>query len=105
MREHDLGGEDLRTIGEHLAAMRAGHHATPARRIPIPDWLAWLTAHACDLLHATPFSYGHWELLQHDNCPRDNRLPALLGRAPRAVGATQAGIIADDTTKPAEATV
>jgi len=86
VREHDLGGDDLRTIGEHLAEMRAMHHDKPAWRIPIPDWLAWLTAHACDLLHVTPFSYGHWELLQRDNCPRVNRLPALLGRAPRTVG-------------------
>ncbi len=86
VREHDLGGNDLRTIGEHLAAMRALHHARPAWRLPIPDWLTWLTAHACDLLHATPFSYGHWELLQRDNCPRVNRLPSLLGRTPRAVG-------------------
>lgn len=100
VREHDLGGGDLRTIGEHLAAMRAIHHATPAWRIPIPDWLAWLTAHACDLLHATPFSYGHWELLQRDNCPRDNRLPALLGRAPRTVGAVPTRTIASGTTKP-----
>ncbi|MFT3897308.1 MAG: NAD(P)H-binding protein [Thermomonas sp.] len=90
VREHDLGGEDLRTIGEHLAAMRALHHAKPAWRLPVPGWLAWLTAHACDVLHATPFSYGHWELLQRDNRPRDNRLPALLGRAPRQVGASPA---------------
>ena len=105
VREHDLGGSDLRTIGEHLAAMRAMHHDKPAWRIPIPDWLAWLAAHACDLLHVTPFSYGHWELLQRDNCPRDNRLPALLGRAPRTVGATpMQQPVASDTTKPAEST-
>lgn len=104
VREHDLGGNELRTIGEHLASMRALDHATPAWRIPVPDWLAWLTAHACDLLHATPFSYGHWELLQRDNCPRDNRLPALLGRAPRLVGATPARTIAGGKTRPTEST-
>ena len=90
VREHELGGLETRTIAEHLAAMRALHCARPARQVPIPDWLALLTAHACDLLHATPFSFGHWELLQRDNCPRDNRLPVLLGRAPRTVGATPA---------------
>lgn len=104
VREHDLGGEDLRTIGEHLAAMRALHHAGPAWRIPIPDWLAWLTARTCDVLHATPFSYGHWELLQRDNCPRDNRLPALLGRAPRMVGAVPARSIAGEPAKPMQTT-
>lgn len=87
VREHDLGGVDTRTIGEHLAAMRALHDPRPARQWLLPDWLVVLAAHACDLLHATPFSFGHWELLQRDNCPRHNRLPALLGRMPRAVGA------------------
>lgn len=86
-REHELGGLHARTLAEHLAAMRALHGLQPAHRILLPDWLAGMTARVCDLLHWTPFSYGHWELLQRDNCPRDNRLPALLGRAPRAVGA------------------
>lgn len=89
-REHDLGGPHLRTLAEHLAAMRALHTARPPRLIPLPDWLARLTAHACDLLHWTPFSFGHWELLQRDNAPRHNRLPVLLGHAPRTVGADTA---------------
>jgi hypothetical protein len=42
------------------------------------------------VLHITPFSFGHWELLGHDNCPRINRLPELLGRAPRAIGPSPA---------------
>jgi NADH dehydrogenase len=85
-REHDVGGCEVRTIGEHLAAMRALHTNRPAWQWKVPDWLAVLTAHACDLVHATPFSFGHWELLQRDNCPLENRLPALLGRAPKVVG-------------------
>ncbi len=87
VREHDLGGLQLRTLAEHLVAMRALHSARPALRLPIPDAFARIAAHVCDLLHLTPFSYGHWELLQRDNCPQHNRLQALLGRAPRAVGA------------------
>lgn len=86
-REHDLGGPHARTLAEHLAAMRALHTVPPARLLLLPDWLARMTAHVCDLLHWTPFSYGHWELLQRDNAPRHNRLPALLGHAPRPVGA------------------
>lgn len=86
-REHDLGGLQERMLCEHLASMRALYGLRPARRILLPDWLAGITARVCDLLHWTPFSYGHWELLQRDNCPRDNHLPALLGRAPRIVGA------------------
>ncbi|MCI4568120.1 NAD(P)H-binding protein [Lysobacter sp. CFH 32150] len=85
-REFDLGGLHARTLGEHLAAMRGLHAGAPARQLAIPTLLARLASHICDLLHVTPFSYGHWELLQYDNCPRRNRLPELLGRAPREVG-------------------
>lgn len=85
-REHELGGLHPCTLAEHVAAMRRLHTDSPALRLAIPGWLARVASHACDLLHATPFSYGHWELLRHDNCPRDNRLPALLGRVPRTVG-------------------
>ncbi len=88
VREHDLGGLQARTLAEHLAAMRAMHTPRPALRFAIPDVLARIAAHVCDLFHITPFSFGHWELLQRDNCPRDNRLPILLGRAPRVVGAS-----------------
>lgn len=87
VREHDLGGLQLRTLGEHLAAMRALHTPRPALTLPIADALARTCAHVCDLFHLTPFSFGHWELLQRENCPRENRLPILLGRAPRRVGA------------------
>ena len=85
-REHELGGTTLRTLAEHLAAMRALSAPGPARALPLPDWLTRGVAHLCDLLHWTPLSYGHWELLRRDNCPRANALPALLGRAPRPVG-------------------
>ncbi|MBB1087722.1 NAD(P)H-binding protein [Lysobacter sp. SG-8] len=86
MREHELGGLHPCTLAEHLAALRRLHTDTPALQLEVPGWLARVASHACDLLHATPFSYGHWELLRQDNCPRDNRLPVLLGRAPRTVG-------------------
>lgn len=86
-REHDLGGLQVRTLAEHFAALRALHASTPAWRVTIPDLATRLVAHACDLLHATPLSFGHWELLRHDNCPHENHLPGLLGRAPRVVGA------------------
>lgn len=85
-REHELGGAALRTLAGHLAALRAMSASGPARVLPLPDWLTRGVAHLCDLLHWTPLSYGHWELLRRDNCPRANALPALLGRAPRPVG-------------------
>ena len=49
----------------------------------IPAPLARLGAHLCDLLHFSPYSYGHLELMRRDNMPRVNALPALIeiGRA------------------------
>lgn len=85
-REFELGGGQARTLIEHLADLRALDCARPARVLRIPAWLAQLGSHVCDLLHVTPLSYGHLELLRRDNCPRRNRLPELLGRAPRAIG-------------------
>ena len=85
-REHDLGGPHARTLDQHFAALRALSTTAPGRRIRVPDLATRLLAHACDVLHATPLSFGHWELLRHDNAPRVNHLPGLLGRAPREVG-------------------
>lgn len=85
-REFELGGPEALPIAELMQAIRRGHQARPAWRLAIPALLARLGSHACDLLHATPYSYGHYELLRHDNCPRHNRLPELLGRMPRRIG-------------------
>jgi NADH dehydrogenase len=64
--------------------------APPCARLRVPDCLCRMAAHACDLLHFSPFSFGHWELLQHDNLPQPNRLPELLGRTPRLLGSEPA---------------
>jgi len=85
-REVELGGSVERTMVEYLGALRALHDGRRALRIPVPAALARIASHACDLLHATPFSFGHLELMRRDNCPRENLLPALLGRAPTPVG-------------------
>ena len=86
LREVELGGTDARTMREHLAVLRAALGQPPARVLPVPALLARLAAHVCDVLHFSPFSYGHWELLHHDNLPRDNKLALLLGRAPKRIG-------------------
>lgn len=87
-REYELGGLEERSIADQLQAM------SPRARVPwrvrVPVWLARLGSHVCDLLHVTPYSFGHYELLRFDNCPRPNRMPALLGRSPRAVPALAA---------------
>lgn len=83
--EFELGGDTALSLGDYLAAMRRRHSDRRALRLGIPGPLARLASHACDLLHVTPFSFGHWELLRRDNVPTVNHLPGLLGRAPCAV--------------------
>lgn len=83
--QFELGGGQAISLRDYLAALRALHSQRPALRVEVPGWLARLASHACDLLHLTPFSYGHWELLRRDNLPAKNHLPQLLGRAPRPV--------------------
>ena len=79
----ELGGPQALALDDYLGALRG---SAPWARLRVPDWLCRGVAHACDLLHFSPFSFGHWELLQHDNLPQPNRLAELLGRAPRALG-------------------
>src|SRR5262249_51559221 len=62
-REVELGGTASPTIGEYLDALRANAGLPPALRITIPAWLARIPSHACDLVHFSPFSFGHLELM------------------------------------------
>lgn len=91
-REANLGGTQHHRYADYLQLLRGVGDAqapcSPAWQVPMPDWLMRLGAHACDLLRFSPFSYGHWILLQRDNLPLPNALPALLGRAPRPVTRT-----------------
>jgi NADH dehydrogenase len=84
-REVELGGTACPTIGEYLEALRAAHTPRRAWRVEVPAWLARTASHLCDLLHFSPFSYGHLELMRRDNVPRVNALRALIGRAPTRV--------------------
>ena len=83
--QYELGGDRHLSLRDYLEALRALHSPRPALRMAVPGWLARLASHACDVLHVTPFSFGHWELLRRDNVPARNDLPQLLGRAPRPV--------------------
>jgi NADH dehydrogenase len=85
-RQFELGGTDLRTLAEYVAAIRRLHTPRPGMLLRVPGWIARVGSHLLDLLHLTPFSFGHWELLRRDNCPSANRLPEVLGRAPRRIG-------------------
>ena len=86
-REAELGGAEAWTLGDYLAVLRRARGLKDAPRVLVSDWLARLGSHLCDLLHFSPFSFGHYELLQHDNVPCENLLPVLLGRAPTRIGA------------------
>lgn len=84
-RLFELGGTESWQFRDYILALRRSYTDAPALAIPIPGILARLGAHVCDLLHVTPFSFGHWELLRRDNVPARNRLPELLGRDPVCV--------------------
>lgn len=83
-REFDLGGSEIRNMAQYMASIRS-YYGAPALVLSIPSWLARIGSHICDVLHFSPFSFGHWELLNCNNVPEQNRLPELLGRAPTPV--------------------
>jgi NADH dehydrogenase len=82
-RVFEFGGETALRLADYLQALRGARPA--ARRVSVPSWIARGLSHLCDGLHLTPFSFGHFELLQRDNLPAPNRLPEVLGRTPRTV--------------------
>ena len=85
-REVELGGSAKRAMAEYLAALRAVYDDQRALRLPVPALIARLGSHLCDLLHFSPFSFGHLELMRRDNLPRMNMLSTLIGRPPAPVG-------------------
>jgi uncharacterized protein YbjT (DUF2867 family) len=84
-RIFELGGAESWEFRNYVCALRRTYTKTPSWCVPIPGMLARMGAHLCDVFHITPFSFGHWELLQRDNVPSENRLPELLRRPPVSV--------------------
>jgi len=80
-----LGGTRNMTLAQHLAALRAASGRAPARCIRVAPLLARLGSHVCDLLHFSPFSFGHLELLRHDNVPSRGALDHPLAAAAELV--------------------
>ena len=80
--EFELGGERAVSFESYLAGLRKRYSLEPGLVLPIPGLLARVGAHLCDMVHFSPFSFGHWELLCYDNIPRSNQLKQVLGRAP-----------------------
>jgi NADH dehydrogenase len=77
--EVELGGAAAWTIGQYLQAHRAALGLPPALQLRVPGWLARIGSHLCDVLHFSPFSFGHLELLRRNNLPSPNRLAQLVG--------------------------
>ncbi|MCH9674901.1 MAG: NAD(P)H-binding protein, partial [Gammaproteobacteria bacterium] len=71
-RMFELGGPDEFSFPGYIRALRSTYTQRGAICVPVPGVVARLVAHACDVLHATPFSFGHWELLRNDNVPSPN---------------------------------
>lgn len=88
-RTFELGGEQNHTFEAYIRGLRRRYAVQRAFAIRVPGLLARIFAHVCDVLHFSPFSFGHWELLCHNNVPEPNRLPELLGTSPEQVIASE----------------
>ena len=84
-RIFEFGGAESWEFRDYVFALRRTYTHKRSLCVPLPGLIARLGAHICDLLHITPFSFGHWELLQRDNVPEHNRLQEVLGRDPVSV--------------------
>ena len=83
----DLGGEARYSMAQYLRALR--HSPLAAITLAVPAWLVRLCAHGLDVVHLTPLSWGHVELMRRDNEPCAEDAFALrrwIGRAPLGVG-------------------
>ena len=82
----ELGGEALYGIAQYLRALRQTRRE--ALTLTMPAWLVRICAHVLDVLHLTPLSWGHVELMRRDNEPCAGDALALrrwIGRAPISV--------------------
>lgn len=82
----ELGGETRFGMAQYLGAIRV--NPRPAASLRVPAWIVRMCAHALDVLHLTPLSWGHVELMRRDNVPCAEDTFALrhwIGRAPVSV--------------------
>ncbi len=88
----ELGGETHYDMAQYLRALRVS--SRPALPVRVPAWVVRACAHLLDVVHLTPLSWGHVELMRRDNVPRRGDAGALrhwLGRAPLPAGARSTG--------------
>lgn len=87
-RIYELGGEQKMNILEYLHILKYGRTSKNIKTmsIKVPALIARLCSHLLDLFHLTPYSFGHYELLKFDNCPKTHEATLLLGRRCRELG-------------------
>ena len=83
-RVYELGGAVHFDLKDYLNQLRP-KGLKPARQINVYPVLARIVSHICDLLHITPFSFGHYELLEYGSAPKTNHLEKILGRPARKI--------------------
>lgn len=82
----ELGSVASYSIPDYLQLLRRQQMRNEAIQISMPKWIVRLASHVFDVLHWTPLSFGHFELMQGYNVPARNMLPILLARQPSALG-------------------
>ena len=92
-RLYELGGEHEMSVLEYLQTLKHGcgplnaeAAKTKTMSMKVPAWMARLSSHLLDLLHLTPYSFGHYELLKFNNAPKTQQATLLLGRPCRGLG-------------------
>lgn len=81
-RIFELGGDQKYDLLGYLTALNGGISKIS---FLVPAGLVRMLSHIFDVLHITPLSFGHYELLQRNNCPTNNSLKELLNRPSRNV--------------------
>lgn len=66
-RIHEVTNGRNYLLPEYLVVLNKG---VKRPQIIIPDWVVQITARLCDKFGLTPLTYGHYELLTYDNCPK-----------------------------------
>jgi len=83
-RIYELGGGQKMNVIDYLKLLRP--NKIPALVIKVPIVFARLFSHLLDLVHITPYSFGHYEMLKNNNMPTENRLCEILGRPATVIG-------------------
>lgn len=83
---YEFGSRQALTIEQYLQALRSEYSNSSALVIKLPYCLVRLISHIFDVIHFSPLSFGHVELMKGKNVPTVNQLNALLGREATRIG-------------------